>query len=331
MNNHKKHMQSALNLARYGLGRTAPNPAVGCVIVKGNHVVGRGRTAEGGRPHAEVMALKMAGEQARGAIAYVTLEPCSHVGKTPPCAKSLIDAGIAKVFVAIQDTDERVSGRGIQMLCDAGIEVEAGLLEQEAYELNKGFFLTRSDNRPFISLKSATSNNGKISGADKKQVWITNELSRRRAHLIRAQHDAIAVGVNTVLIDNPSLTTRLDGVDTRAKIIVFDKDKRLTGNEKIFENDPLVITEPDLNKAMEQLCNEGITRLLVEGGAGMVSAFLKANLYDQLYWFKAPHDIDEDGLDAITHFDIADIEKETTLKQAQTIQLNDDVLRVYKN
>ena len=170
-----------------------------------------------------------------------------------------------------------------------------------------------------------------IAGVNKKQVWITNELSRHRAHLIRAQHDAIAVGVNTVLIDNPSLTTRLDGIDSRAKIIVFDKDKRLTGNEKIFENDPLIITEPDLNKAMEQLCNEGITRLLVEGGAGMVSAFLKANLYDQLYWFKAPHDIDEDGLDAITHFDIADIEKETTLKQAQTIQLNEDVLRVYKN
>jgi len=331
MNNHKKHMQSALNLARYGLGRTAPNPAVGCVIVKDNHVVGRGRTAEGGRPHAEVMALQMAGEQARGATAYVTLEPCSHVGKTPPCAQALIDAGLTKVFVAIKDTDERVSGRGIQMLRDAGIEVEVGLLEKEAYDINKGFFLTRSDSRPFISLKSATSNNGKIAGADKKQVWITNELSRRRAHLIRAQHDAIAVGVNTVLIDNPSLTTRLDGVDTRAKIIVFDKDKRLTGNEKIFENDPLVITEPDLNKAMEQLCNEGVTRLLVEGGAGMVSAFLKANLYDQLYWFKASHDIDEDGLDAITHFDIADIEKETALKHAQTIQLNEDVLRVYKN
>ena len=330
MNNHEKHMQSALNLARYGLGRTAPNPAVGCVIVKDNHVVGRGRTAEGGRPHAEVMALQMAGEQAHGATAYVTLEPCSHVGKTPPCAQALIDAGIAKVFVAIEDTDERVSGRGIQMLRDAVIEVEVGLLEKQAYDINKGFFLTRSDKRPFISLKFATSNNGKIAGADKKQVWITNELSRRRAHLIRAQHDAIAVGVNTVLIDNPSLTTRLDGVDTRAKIIVFDRNNRLTGNEKIFENEPLIITEPDLRKAMKQLSDAGVTRLLVEGGAGMVSAFLKANLYDQLYWFKAPHDIDEDGLDAITHFDIADIEKETMLKHTQTIQLNEDVLNIFK-
>ena len=181
---HIKHMQSALNLSRYGLGRTAENPSVGCVMVKDNHVVGRGRTAEGGRPHAEVMALKMAGEQARGATAYVTLEPCSHVGKTPPCANALIDAGITNVFVAIKDTDERVSGHGIQMLRDAGIEVEAGLLEKEAYDINKGFFLTRADNRPFISLKSATSNNGKIAGASKKQVWITNELSRQRAHLI---------------------------------------------------------------------------------------------------------------------------------------------------
>ena len=210
---HQIYMRSALNLARYGLGRTAPNPTVGCVIVKDNHVIGRGRTSEGGRPHAEVNALKMAGEKARGATAYVTLEPCSHVGKTPPCAQAFIDAGLAKVFVAIKDTDERVSGRGIQMLRDAGIEVEVGLLEKEAYDINKGFFLTRSHNRPFISLKSATSHNAKIAGADKKQVWITNELSRRRAHLIRAQHDAIAVGVNTVLIDNPSLTTRLDGVD----------------------------------------------------------------------------------------------------------------------
>ncbi len=330
MNTHTYHMQSALNLARYGLGRTAPNPSVGCVIVKDNHVVGRGRTADGGRPHAEVMALKMAGGKARGAKAYVTLEPCSHVGQTPPCAQALIDAGVQKVFVAIEDTDKRVSGRGIQMLRDAGIEVEVGLLEKEAYEINKGFFLTRSHNRPFISLKSATSNNGKIAGVNKKQIWITDELSRHRAHLIRAQHDAIAVGVNTVLIDNPSLTTRLNGADTRAKIIVFDRNNRLSGNEKIFENDPLVITEPDLHKAMKQLSDTGITRLLVEGGAGMVSAFLKENLYDQFYWFKAPHDIDEDGLNAIEHFDIKAIEKETNLKHAQIIQLNEDVLNVYK-
>ena len=327
---HIKHMQSALNLARYGLGRTAPNPTVGCVIVKNNHVVGRGRTAEGGRPHAEVMALKIAGEQARGATAYVSLEPCSHVAKTPPCAQALIDAGLAKVFVAIKDTDERVSGCGIQMLRDVGIEVEVGLLEKQAYDINEGFFLTRADNRPFVSLKSATSNNGKIAGVNKKQVWITNELSRYRAHLIRAQHDAIAVGVNTVLIDNPSLTTRLDGVKTRAKIIVFDRNNRLTGNEKIFEHEPLIITEPDLHKAMKQLSDAGVIRLLVEGGAAMVSAFLKTELYDQFYWFKAPHDIDESGLDAIAHFDIADIEKETTLKHAQTIQLDEDVLRVYK-
>ncbi len=330
MNEHIYHMRSALNFARYGVGRTAPNPTVGCVIVKAGHVVGRGRTAEGGRPHAETQALKMAGDKAHGATAYVTLEPCSHTGKTPPCARGLIDAGVTKVFVAIEDTDERVSGRGVQMLRDAGIEVEIGLLEKEAYALNKGFFLTRSYNRPFISLKLATSNNGKIAGEDKKQVWITNELSRARAHLIRAQHDAIAVGVNTVLIDNPTLTTRLDGVVHRAKIIVFDRNKRLTGNEKIFEYHPLIITEPNLHKAMAQLCDEGITHMLVEGGAGMISAFLKADLYDQFYWFKAPHDMDENGLDAIEHFDIKDIEQKTSLKLNDTIQLDNDVLKIYK-
>jgi diaminohydroxyphosphoribosylaminopyrimidine deaminase/5-amino-6-(5-phosphoribosylamino)uracil reductase len=331
---HIHHMRSALKYARYGLGRTAENPTVGCVIVKNDHVVGRGRTSEGGRPHAETQALGMAGNQAKGATAYVTLEPCSHVGKTPPCAQALIDAGISTVFIAIMDTDKRVSGRGVQMLRDAGIKVEVGLLEQEANVLNKGFFLTRSHSRPFISLKCATSNNGKIAGVDnngeKKQVWITNKLSRRRAHLIRAQHDAIAVGVNTVLIDNPTLTTRLDGVEHRAKVVVFDRNKCLSGNEKIFEHNPLVITEPDLHQAMSILCSEGVTRLLVEGGAGVVSAFLKAELYDQFYWFKALHDMDESGLDAIAHFDIKDIEQETTLKHAQTLQLHDDVLNIFK-
>ncbi len=322
-------MKSALAIARYGLGRTASNPSVGCVIVNDNHIIGRACTAHGGRPHAETQALAMAGANAKGASAYVTLEPCAHVGQTPPCANALIEAGIAKVYIAIADTDKRVSGRGIAMLRAAGIEVEVGLCEAEAYELNKGFFLTRSDNRPMISLKSATTANGKIAGDQGKQVWITNALSRRRAHLMRAQHDAIAVGVNTILIDNPSLTTRLDGVAHTAKIIVFDRNKRLSGNEKIFENNSLIITEPDLHKAMAQLVELGITRLLVEGGAGMVSAFLKADLYDQFYWFRAPHEIGE-GLNAIEPFDIGDIERETSLKLQNTIHLNEDVLRVYQ-
>ncbi len=327
---HYYHMRSALNLARQGLGRTAPNPTVGCVIIKDNHVVGRGCTAISGRPHAETIALDMAGEQAKGATVYVTLEPCAHEGKTPPCANALIKAGVKKVFVAIKDTDSRVSGRGIEMLQEAGVEVEVGLLEKEAYELNKGFFLRHSKNRPFISLKTATTSNGKIADAQGQSKWITGELARARAHLIRAQHDAIAVGVNTVLVDNPSLTTRLDGVEHRSKIIVFDKNKRLMGNERIFDNDPIVITNPDLHEAMAELTSLGITRLLVEGGARLVSAFLKENLYDQFYWFKAPKVMADDGLDAIAHFNIEDIEQETSLVHQETIQLNEDVLNIYQ-
>lgn len=325
-------MISALNLARQGLGRTSPNPTVGCVIVKDSHVVGRGYTAEGGRPHAETIALDMVGDEAKGATAYVTLEPCAHEGKTSPCANALIQAGIKKVFVAIQDTDSRVSGRGIQMLKQAGIDVEVGLLEQQAYEINKGFFLrhNESENRPFISLKTATTSNGKIADANGNSKWITGELARRRAHLIRAQHDAIAVGVNTVLIDNPSLTTRLDGVAHRAKIIIFDRNKRLTGNEKVFENNPIIITNPNLHEVMGELTSLGITRLLVEGGAGMVTAFLKENLYDQFYWFKASKTMEDDGLNAISHFDIKDIKSKTNLVQTSQKKLNEDTLDIFK-
>ncbi|CAG0907546.1 unnamed protein product [Cyprideis torosa] len=322
-------MQSALNLARQGLGRVAPNPSVGCVIVKDGHVVGRGRTADGGRPHAETRALDMVGVQAKGATAYVTLEPCAHEGETPPCATALINAGIKKVFVSIIDTDARVAGQGVAMLVKAGIDVEVGLCEDQAYDLNKGFFLRHSYNRPFISLKTATSSDGKIADANGHSKWITGELARRRAHLIRAQHDAIGVGVNTVLMDNPSLTTRLDGVEHRSKVIVFDRKSRLTGKEKIFENNPLIITNPNLQDAMRELSEQGITRLLVEGGAGLVSAFLKENLYDQLYWFKAPKAMGE-GLDAIAHFNIESLTNETNLVHAEQIQLNEDTLDIYK-
>ncbi len=323
-------MKSALNLARQGLGRTAPNPTVGCVIVKDNHVIGRGRTATGGRPHAETIALDMAGSNAQGAIAYVTLEPCAHQGKTPPCVDALVKAGVKKVFVAIIDTDERVAGQGVAMLVKAGIDVEVGLCEDQAYEVNKGFFYRHSEKRPFISLKTATSVNGKIADAQGNSKWITGELARARAHLIRAQHDAIAVGVNTVLIDNPSLTTRLNGVEHRSKIIVFDRNQRLTGTEKVFENDPLIITTSNLREAMSDLSAQGITRLLVEGGAGMVSAFLKENLYDQFYWFKAPHSMPDNGLNAISCFNINDIESETNLRHAEQMRLGKDTLDIFK-
>lgn len=355
------YMKSALALARTGLGRTWPNPSVGCVIVKDGHVVGRGRTGDGGRPHAEATALAMAGAQTKGAFAYVTLEPCAHHGKTPPCVKALIDAGIAKVIIATEDTDSRVSGQGIEMLRMAGIEVMVGILGEQARELNKGFFLRHSQNRPLISLKTATTLDAKIATSTGESKWITGDLARKRGHLLRVQHDAIAVGVNTVLADNPQLNSRLSGVVKNQVRVIFDTNLRLKGTENIFKNvsdNPLwivtsieatnpqaaplvnagadIITVPldakgrvDIAKAMNEICARGITRVLVEGGAGLMTSFLKAWLYDALYWFKAGSVIGADGLSAAQGLGIQNMDQKIKLTHSEQIILGDDVLDVY--
>ncbi len=221
------YMHMALTLAGRGLGRVWPNPAVGCVIVKHGVVVGRGWTADGGRPHAENIALERAGHEAKGATAYVSLEPCAHHGETPPCAKGLIEAGIKRVVVACVDPDSRVSGQGIDMLKEAGIEVETGVLEEEAKALNAGFILRVTQNRPFVTLKSATSADGKIAAEPGAQTRITGDLAHRRAHLIRSRHDAILVGIGTVLADDPALTARVPGLEHNIVRVVLDSNLRI--------------------------------------------------------------------------------------------------------
>lgn len=356
------HMRSALALARTGLGRVWPNPAVGCVIVKSGHVVGRGRTADSGRPHAETIALEMAGKQARGACAYVTLEPCAHHGQTGPCAQALIEAGVQKVVIACEDSDPRVRAKGIEMLKDAGIEVVVGIMEEQARALNTGFFLRHSEGRPLVSLKTATTLDAKIATATGQSKWITGDLARARGHLLRAQHDAIAVGVNTVLADNPALTTRLNGVTHHGVRIVFDTHLRLQGTEKIFDDvanaplwimtacamddpkaEPLVnagadiITVPtatdgrvDLNAALQKLGENGITRLLIEGGAGLMTSFMKLGLFDTLYWFRAGSVIGADGLSAAQALGVQDMAQKITLHHEAQLTLGEDVLDVYK-
>jgi diaminohydroxyphosphoribosylaminopyrimidine deaminase/5-amino-6-(5-phosphoribosylamino)uracil reductase len=356
------HMKSSLALARHGLGRTWPNPSVGCVIVKDGHVVGRGRTGNGGRPHAEVNALDMVGSRAKGAHVYVTLEPCAHQGKTGPCANALIKAQIAKVIIATEDTDARVSGKGVEMLRDSGIEVVVGILEKEARELNKGFFLRHTENRPLISLKTATTLDAKIATRTGQSKWITGDLARKRGHLLRVQHDAIAVGVNTVIEDNPYLTSRLDGVSKTQVRVIFDTNLRLKGTEKIFDDvadHPVwivssvdvtpdkakhmvnlgadILTVPknefgqiDLQKAMNAICERGITRLLVEGGAGLMTSFMREGLYDQLYWFKAGSVIGSDGLSAAQALGVENIYEKIQLTHSEQINLGDDVLDIYK-
>jgi diaminohydroxyphosphoribosylaminopyrimidine deaminase/5-amino-6-(5-phosphoribosylamino)uracil reductase len=356
------HMTAALNLARQGLGRTAPNPAVGCVIVKDGHVVGRAHTADGGRPHAETQALEQAGERAQGATVYVSLEPCAHTGQTGPCAQALIDAKVGKVVVAVEDSDPRVRAKGLEMLRDAGIEVVVGILEEKARNLNQGFFLRHEKNRPLISLKTATTLDSKIATVTGESKWITGELARRRAHLIRAQHDAIAVGINTVLADNPSLTARVPGHPHHIVRVVFDTHLKLTGQENIFKgaaDNPVwivtsvkatdekakavvnaggdIITVPtnadeysDIHAAMKALCDRGITRLLVEGGAGLMTSFMKENLFDMLYWFRAGSMFGADGRSAAQALGIESVSQKISLQHLEGMALEGDVLDIYR-
>lgn len=327
------HMRAALSLAERGLGQVAPNPAVGCVLVSPDgHVVGRGWTQPGGRPHAETEALRRAGPMAKGATAYVTLEPCSHHGKTPPCADALVEAGIARAVVALEDSDPRVSGRGIERLRDAGIAVEVGLCAEEARRLNEGFFLKVEQGRPLVTVKLASSLDGNIAthGGDSK--WITGPEARRHAHLLRATHDAILVGSNTALADDPELTCRLPGLADRSPIrIVADGRLRLPLTSRLVAtasevptwlctregNDPdrldayrdlglEVIELPgdgdnplDVSAMMQALGARGVTRLLVEGGGAVIAALLQHDLIDRLVWFRAGLAIGGDGVPAI--------------------------------
>jgi diaminohydroxyphosphoribosylaminopyrimidine deaminase/5-amino-6-(5-phosphoribosylamino)uracil reductase len=206
------NMDIALRISKRGLGNVSPNPAVGCVIVKDGKVIATGRTQPGGRPHAEVVALNAAGENAKGATAYVTLEPCSHYGKTPPCAEAMIKADIKKCVISMIDPDPRVSGRGVKMMQDAGIEVISGCREEEARLINRGFLLHTMENRPFVTLKIASTLDGKISTSSGESKWITSPASRQKVQMLRASHDAVLIGSSTVKADNPSFMCRLPGL-----------------------------------------------------------------------------------------------------------------------
>lgn len=301
------YMRSSIALGRTGLGRTASNPSVGCVLVKDGVVIARARTADGGRPHAETGALDMAGERAIGATAYVTLEPCSHIGQTGPCAEALIKAGIKRCVIALGDPNPQVNGGGIKMLKEAGIDVEIGICADEAYSGLKGFFLSVDEWRPEITLKLALTKNNMIAGTKGKPIKITNEIGDRYVHVLRAQHDGILVGINTALNDDPSLTTRLAGVTHKPTRIILDSDLKINEESSLVQtaNDtPLVVISAsensakkdrlkalgvkiieqnphDLNTVMKALHGLGIQRVLVEGGAQIHDAFMRTGIVDQ--------------------------------------------------
>jgi diaminohydroxyphosphoribosylaminopyrimidine deaminase/5-amino-6-(5-phosphoribosylamino)uracil reductase len=295
-------MGVALQLARRHLGMTWPNPSVGAVIVKDGQIVGEGITARGGRPHAETQALEQAGRRAQGATLYVTLEPCAHHGKTPPCADAIIAAGISMVVVACGDPNPLISGKGFATLRKAGIEVVEKICEAEALIVNRGFFSAINQGRPYIALKLATSQDGKMATRSGDSQWITSEKSRFQAHLLRSQYDAIATGIGTVLADDPLLTCRLPGMEDRSPVrVVFDRQGRLPASSKLMKtsNDiPVWVMKSPIGEAVQELAQRGITRLLVEAGAKLSTAFLQSGLVDRMYWFRAPIVIGNDGMAA---------------------------------
>nr|WP_209840777.1 bifunctional diaminohydroxyphosphoribosylaminopyrimidine deaminase/5-amino-6-(5-phosphoribosylamino)uracil reductase RibD [Rubellimicrobium aerolatum] len=308
-------MDLALALGRRGLGRVWPNPAVGCVIVRDGRLVGRGRTADGGRPHAEAEALAQAGAAARGATAYVTLEPCAHHGRTPPCAEALVAAGVTRVVVAAGDPDPRVSGRGLAILRAAGIEVVAGLREAEARRDLQGFLRRVGGGLPFVTLKLAASLDGRIAMASGESRWITGPVARARVQALRASHDAVMVGGGTARADDPLLTVRGMGARPQPVRVVLARGLDLPRDGQLARTAreaPLWLlhgagaeTGPwdalgarclpcaetvgalDLRAALDVLGREGITRVFCEGGGQVAGALLRANLVDELVTFHA--------------------------------------------
>jgi diaminohydroxyphosphoribosylaminopyrimidine deaminase / 5-amino-6-(5-phosphoribosylamino)uracil reductase len=351
-------MAAALSLAARNLGQTWPNPTVGCVIVdRDGHVVGRGLTQRGGRPHAETEALNMAGDRARGGTAYVTLEPCSHHGKTPPCAEALVAAGIKRCVAAIEDPDPRVCGSGLAKLREAGIAVETGLMAAPAVRLNAGFFKRNVDLLPMVSLKLATSLDGHVATRTGESKWITGEAARMFGHRLRATHDAIGVGSGTVLADDPELTCRIPGLHDRSPVrVIFDRRGRTPPGAKLLSTSQptWIMTSPGmikrsvqkphevieinenggpqawLRQSCEALAQLGLTRLLIEGGPTLATAFLAAELVDQLYWFRAPMVIGGDGLPGVGPMALDRLGQAFGFRMGDRRQLGNDVLELYE-
>ncbi len=323
----KHWMERALRVARRGAGNTAENPAVGCVIVsKTKHLIGVGHTANGGRPHAETVALKMAGEGTSGATAYVTLEPCAHHGQTPPCAQGLIDAGITRVVIAANDPDPRVSGEGVEMLRNAGVEVETGVLEAEATYQLRGFFSRITTGQPHVILKLAVSSDGKIAAGPGQRTQITGPQFKSRVHLLRAQADAIMVGAETVRVDKPSLTCRLPGMVDRSPVRVI-----VGGDDNLAIPKPAIHFKGLVNfqESLQELGKRGINLLLVEGGAKIARSLLEADLVDEVILATAPVVIGEQGVDALAGLPLAHIEAGERFKLKSHETVGQDVVKHY--
>lgn len=355
-------MRVALSLSKRGLGNVWPNPSVGCVLVSSDGtIVGRGYTKPGGRPHAERVALDMAGDLARGATAYVTLEPCSHVGKTPPCATGLIEAGVSRVVSALTDPDPRVSGRGHDMLRAAGIQVDIGLYGDEARHINEGFLSKAERGRPFVTLKLASTLDARSATADGESQWITGPAAREAGHLLRATHDAILVGAKTVIADDPSLTCRLAGRTHQSPVrVILDRVGDIPLAAKLIETADSVPTwlvtvehnfaelsekfaktsvkviaagcaddHLDLHDVLRKLADEGLTRVLVESGGKLAAGLIRAREVDRIVHFVAPSLIGGDGKAMIAELGLKKLEDAPHFKRTSIREVGKDIAVTY--
>jgi diaminohydroxyphosphoribosylaminopyrimidine deaminase/5-amino-6-(5-phosphoribosylamino)uracil reductase len=356
-------MEHALRLGRRNLGATGANPAVGCVIVAGDRLVGAGWTGSGGRPHAETGALARAGDAARGATAYVTLEPCSHHGRTGPCADALIEAGLARVVTSLDDPDPRVAGRGHAALKAAGIAVDTGLLAEQARSDLAGYLSRNTRKRSHVILKLAVSSDGKIAETPGIPTAISGEAARNWVHAVRAEVDAILVGVSTVTADDPLLTCRLPGLEDRSPVRVISDsraslplDSRLARSAGIVpvwlltlagEGEPqtralagrgvsLIVCAPtgegkvDLADALRRLAERGINRVLAEGGARMARALIEAGLVDEVHLLSASRELGAGGLEALAGLPLSAITAGGRFRPAGKERLGEDLLSVYE-
>lgn len=353
-------MRHALALGRRGIGRTGANPSVGCIIVSDDgRIVGRGRTSDGGRPHGEANALAAARDLARGATAYVTLEPCAAVTETPSCADALIGAGVRRVVVAVQDPDPRTNGAGIAKLRNAGIDVATDVLADAARQSHAGFFTRMLSTRPYVTLKIAQSLDGMTASASGASKWITGDAARQYGHLLRAQNDAILVGINTVLADDPALTCRLPGLEHLLPLrVVLDTQLRLSetfqlaatargsptlvfttateGAERLRNAGVEVVQvardargRPELSALLTELAKRKVTRLLVEGGATVHAAFLDRGLADRLEIFTAPIIFGAAGHGSIDALAALTLEEAPRFRRISQRQVGIDLLESY--
>ena len=352
-----KYMSMAIALAKKALGRTAPNPCVGAVVVKDGLIVGRGYHLRVGTPHAEVHALREAGEKARGATLYVTLEPCNHRGRTPPCTGAILAAGISRVVVGMSDPNPLVAGAGIRMLRDHGVSCEVGVLEEKCQAINRPFVKYITTGLPYVTMKAAISLDGRLNFATGRQDWLTGAAARRYAHRLRDRHDAILVGAGTVRVDNPSLNVRLGKngrdplrlildsnlslphdarvfiLDSPAKAVVFCRQDAPVAKRQLLEKRGVEICPVatngerlDLRAVLQAVAARQLCSLLVEGGAAVHGEFLRQRLYDEAHLLVAPIFAGEKGLPLLTGFAATGAAQAPRLEKMTTRRLGDDLL-----